>query len=175
MRNYLAIALSCVALGGCMSREERLAEISAADDPQPLRQHRAHMSPRRLEVTAALIIAALSHFYFGYGLTVAVLLGLAAFVLVVPLLALGPYQDIYLVMSDFGGKFGTAWRPDRETVINDLLAGEFNNPIRILAFNTAEDWSRDVTMDIADEVRRRYVEMDDVSVSVLQFTEANRR
>jgi len=32
---------------------------------------------------------------------------------------------------------------------------------------------RDV--DIADEVRRRYAEMDDVSDSVLQFTEANRR
>ena len=93
----------------------------------------------------------------------------------------GPDQDTYLVLDDLGGKFGRAWREtgqdrtDRETVISDLLAGEFNNPIRIVAFNTAEGWARDVTMDIADEVRRRYAEMDDVPDSVLQFTEANRR
>jgi hypothetical protein len=36
-------------------------------------------------------------------------------------------------------------------------------------------WSRDVTADIADEVRRRFVEMDNVPDSVLQFTEAHRR
>ena len=28
----------------------------------------------------------------------------------------------------------------------------------IVAFNTAEGWSRDVTVEIADELRRRYVE-----------------
>jgi hypothetical protein len=27
-----------------------------------------------------------------------------------------------------------------------------------VGFNTAEGWSRDVTMDIADELRRRYIE-----------------
>ena len=32
-----------------------------------------------------------------------------------------------------------------------------------------------ITTDIVDEVRRRYAEMDDISDSVLQFTEANRR
>jgi hypothetical protein len=64
---------------------------------------------------------------------------------------------------------------DRETVIDRLLAGEFSNPVRIIAFNTADGWSRDVTADIADEVRRRFVEMDNVPDSVLQFTEAHRR
>jgi hypothetical protein len=38
----------------------------------------------------------------------------------------------------------------RETLIGDLLAGEFNNPVRIVSFNTVEGWSRDVTVDIAD-------------------------
>ena len=92
----------------------------------------------------------------------------------------GAQQDTYLVLDDFG-RIGRAWREtaeeatDRETVIRNLIAGEYSNPIRIVGFNTAEGWSRDVTVDIADEVRRRYAEMDEVTDSVLQFTEANRR
>jgi hypothetical protein len=86
-------------------------------------------------------------------------------------------RDIYLVLDDFGARCGRAWREtgDREAVIQCLLAGEFSDPIRIIAFNAVEGWCRDVTVDIADEVRRRYAEMDDVPDSVLQFTEANRR
>jgi hypothetical protein len=54
--------------------------------------------------------------------------------------------------------------------------GNMKNPVRIVAFNTVEGWSRDVTVDIADELRRRYVEYDEVSESVLKFLEAiNRR
>ena len=41
--------------------------------------------------------------------------------------------------------------------------------------NTAEGWSRHVTVEIADELRRRYVEYDEVAASVLDFLEANRR
>jgi hypothetical protein len=95
---------------------------------------------------------------------------------------MGP-QDAYLVLDDFGGRIGRAWREtdeqatDRKTLIRDLLAGEYNNPVRIVAFNTAEGWSRDVTVDVADEVRRRYVEIyDEVPESILAFLEAaNRR
>jgi len=92
----------------------------------------------------------------------------------------GPQQDTYLVLEDFGPR-GRCWRAsdeedtDRETLIRDLFSGEYTDPVRIVAFNSAEGWCRDVTVDIADEVRRRYAEMDDVSDSVLQFTEANRR
>jgi hypothetical protein len=35
-------------------------------------------------------------------------------------------------------------------MIRDLIAGLYNKPVRIVAFNTAEGWSRDVTMDSAD-------------------------
>ena len=45
----------------------------------------------------------------------------------------------------------------------------------MIAFNTAQGWSRDVTVDIADELRRRYVEYDEVSESVLKFLEATNR
>jgi len=44
-----------------------------------------------------------------------------------------------------------------------------------VAFNTAEGWSCDVTIDIADELPRRYVEFGEVPGSILDFMEANRR
>ena len=53
--------------------------------------------------------------------------------------------------------------------------GQYKNPVRIVAFNTAEGWSRDVTTDIADELRRRYVEYDEVPASILKFLEAVNR
>jgi hypothetical protein len=43
-------------------------------------------------------------------------------------------------------------------LIRNLLDGQYESPVRIVAFNTAEGWSRDVTVDIADELRRRFVE-----------------
>jgi hypothetical protein len=60
-------------------------------------------------------------------------------------------QTIYLVMDCF--KSGCVWREtdtestDLETVIADLLAGEYNDPRRVIAFNTAERWSEDVSED----------------------------
>jgi len=77
-------------------------------------------------------------------------------------------QDTYLVLDDFGGRLGCSWRetdvdsPDLQTLIRDLLAGEYKNPVRIVAFNTTEGWSRDMIVDIADELRRRYVEYNEV-------------
>ena len=40
---------------------------------------------------------------------------------------------------------------------------------------TAEGWSRDVTLDIADELRRRLAEFHDVPVSVEELLEMVRR
>jgi hypothetical protein len=84
-----------------------------------------------------------------------------------------PEQNTYLVLDDFG-QIGRAWREtnedaaDRETVIRDLLAGQYNSPIRIVAFNTNEGWSRDVTLDIADELRQRLADRE-ISESILAF------
>jgi uncharacterized membrane protein len=69
-------------------------------------------------------------------------------------------QTVYLVVDDFG-KHGRAWREtdveatDLETVIGDLLNDQYNNPVRVVGFNTSEGWSRDVSEDIAHELRRR--------------------
>jgi hypothetical protein len=90
-------------------------------------------------------------------------------------------RDVYLVLDDFG-RLGRAWREtdeaeaNRTTLVLNLLDGQYEDPVRIVAFNTAEGWSRDVTVDIADELRRRFVEYDEVPESVLKFLEAiNRR
>jgi hypothetical protein len=93
----------------------------------------------------------------------------------------GADQDTYLVLDHFGGSIGCSWREtnvegaDRKTLILDLVDGQFNHPVRIVAFNTTEGWSRDVTVDIADELRRRYAEFGEVPDSVLNFIEAHRR
>jgi len=64
---------------------------------------------------------------------------------------------------------------DRETLIRALVQGEFSRPVRIVAFNTAEGWSRDVTRDIADELRRRYVDFGELPEAILDFMDVNRR
>jgi hypothetical protein len=48
-------------------------------------------------------------------------------------------RDVYLALDDFGGRFGCAWH---ETDVG-------HTPVRIVAFNITEGWSRDITDDIA--------------------------
>jgi hypothetical protein len=75
-------------------------------------------------------------------------------------------RDIYLVLDEFGGRIGRAWREtdegrtDREIVITDLMTGQYSDPVRVIAFNTAQGWSRDVTNDIADELAKWFSERD---------------
>jgi len=74
-------------------------------------------------------------------------------------------RDIYLVLDNFGS-LGRDWREideertDRETMISDLIAGQYSNPARIIAFNTAEGWSRDVSEEIAEEIAARLAHDD---------------
>jgi hypothetical protein len=48
-------------------------------------------------------------------------------------------QDTYLVLDDFGGRLGRAWREtdeedtDRETLIRDLMDVQYSHPARIVA------------------------------------------
>jgi hypothetical protein len=89
----------------------------------------------------------------------------------------GDYQNVYLVVDDLG-RFGRIWREadyeatDYETVVMDLLDGQYKNPIGVFCFNTAEGWSRDVSEDIAQEIRRRCdLQLRDVPGSIVDFVE----
>jgi hypothetical protein len=89
-------------------------------------------------------------------------------------------RDIYLVLEDFGARAGCAWREtdeqdtDRETVLRDLLSGQYTYPVRIVAFNALEGWSRDVTEDIADALADRAArEGLDISPALEAFVRAN--
>ena len=72
----------------------------------------------------------------------------------------GADQTVYLVIDRFGG-LGTVYREtevertDLETIITDLLSGQFNDPARVVAFNTLEHWSEDVSEYIAFEIQSR--------------------
>jgi hypothetical protein len=74
--------------------------------------------------------------------------------------------DVYLVLDDFG-QLGRSYREadetraDKETVIRDIMRGEYINPIRIVCFNTAHGWAQDVTEDIAREIKARLERSDE--------------
>jgi hypothetical protein len=64
-------------------------------------------------------------------------------------------------------------RADLETIIADLMSGQFNDPIRVVAFNTLEHWSEDVSRDIALEIQTRCdIEGEDVPESIRDFVES---
>jgi hypothetical protein len=79
-----------------------------------------------------------------------------------PTPGLVPHFDVtvHIVLDDYG-KAGRVYRETDEgdttvgSVVDDLLTGQFNNPVRVVAFNTSEGWSRDVSEDIAWELLKR--------------------
>jgi hypothetical protein len=89
----------------------------------------------------------------------------------------GDDQNVYLVVDDLGRQ-GRVWREadiettDLETVILDLLEGQYKNPARVVAFNTFEGWSQDVSTDIAQELRRRCdLQLRDVPSNIQDFVQ----
>jgi len=89
-----------------------------------------------------------------------------------------PHFDVivHIVLDDFG-KASRVYRETDEqeasldSVVDDLLAGQFNNPVRVVAFNTSEGWSRDVSEDVAREVVSRVAEGRPLAASSRQFVE----
>lgn len=81
-------------------------------------------------------------------------------------------------MVDNFGRNGRAFREtdfemaDLETTISDLLAGDYANPIQVVALNTAEYWSEVASEDVAREIRRRCdMQMADVPSAVQNVVE----
>jgi hypothetical protein len=71
----------------------------------------------------------------------------------------GADQTVYLVIDRF--RNGTVYREteiertDLETIVNEFMTGQFNDPVRVVAFNTLEHWADDVSKDVAQEVQMR--------------------
>ena len=89
-----------------------------------------------------------------------------------PIVPYGADQTIYLVVEGPGqhGATRKTERADIETVIADLLSGQFNDPIEVVAFNTLEHWRDDLSKDIAKEIRCRCdIEGHDVPVYLDEF------
>jgi hypothetical protein len=87
------------------------------------------------------------------------------------------YLTVYLVVDDYG-RLGRAFREtdversDLEAVISDLMSGQYNNPVRVVAFNTTEQWSEDVSGDVAREIIRRLdLAADKLPSSLEEFVE----
>jgi hypothetical protein len=90
----------------------------------------------------------------------------------------GGEPTVYLVMDDLGGRLGRIWREveaeatDYETLIRDLLSGQYSNPVRVVSFNTTEGWSRDVSAEIAEDLQQRcYLENKELPNSLIAFVE----
>ena len=70
-------------------------------------------------------------------------------------------DTVYLVADQFF-EMRPVWREtnvgetDLDTVIQDIIDAQCNDPLRIVALNVEENWAKDVTADIAREVRRRF-------------------
>ena len=68
---------------------------------------------------------------------------------------------VYIVLNYFGSRLGNAYcetggdEANEETVIENILSGQYSHPIRVVTFNTAEGWARDVSQDIARAVLDR--------------------
>lgn len=46
-------------------------------------------------------------------------------------------------------------RSDLEATIGELVAGCFNDPIKVISFNTLEHWMKDISTDVAGEIQAR--------------------
>ena len=85
--------------------------------------------------------------------------------MVVPSIVPVASDTVYIVEDDFGhiGRVFSetdAAHPDRETTLRDLLSGQYNDPVRVVAFNTLEGWSQDVSHEMATELQRKPISRD---------------
>ncbi|MEH2517449.1 uncharacterized protein (DUF736 family) [Bradyrhizobium sp. AZCC 1610] len=87
-------------------------------------------------------------------------------------------RDIYIVLEDF--RSGAAWREtdetatDFSTLMDYLLTGQFDQPLRVVAFNPAEGWSRDASEDVAEALARRVALEDrEISEGLQEFIESH--
>jgi len=71
----------------------------------------------------------------------------------------GADETMYLVVDRFGAPGGyretEIERSDFESVVSELMSGQFNCPVRVVQFNTLEHWSKDVSVAVAEDIQIR--------------------
>jgi hypothetical protein len=83
--------------------------------------------------------------------------------------------DVYIVVADFGTNCRSfletdVTQADRTTIVSNMISGEYRDPLRVVAFNTVEGWSRDVSEEIAYDVLDRAYDADTMlSASAKRF------
>jgi hypothetical protein len=86
------------------------------------------------------------------------------------------HVTVHIVLNDFG-KLGRAFletdelEADEWTTVSNIINGEYSHPVRVVAFNIAEGWSRDVTEEIAKAVIERGETEGLLSESAKKFVE----
>src|SRR5262245_13694921 len=66
-------------------------------------------------------------------------------------------RTVYQVLDDLG-RYGRVWteiddeEANEPTILRWIIEGQFKRPLRVIAFNTGEGWSRDVTREIAEKL-----------------------
>lgn len=68
----------------------------------------------------------------------------------------GADQTLFVVIDrrDKGSEIPIE-RNDLETMVGELVGGCFNDPIKVISFNTLEHWVKDISPEIACEIRAR--------------------
>ena len=83
-------------------------------------------------------------------------------------------NNVYLVLDELP-TFGRVWRElseesaNEQTILKLIANGDFLRPVRVIAFNLDEGWSRDVTDDIAQELLERDASKNDLSEPAKTF------
>ncbi|MET3907891.1 hypothetical protein ABID59_002232 [Bradyrhizobium sp. S3.3.6] len=74
----------------------------------------------------------------------------------VPVVPFGADQTLFVVIDrlDEATEIRVE-RSDLDATISELVAGCFNDPIKVISFNTLEHWMKDISTDVADEIQAR--------------------
>ena len=71
------------------------------------------------------------------------------------------HRIVYLIVDNVVGWPGRprlkleVERTDLKTIIDNLVDGHFNDPVRIIAFDPKAHWSKDVSRELAEEIQER--------------------
>ena len=87
--------------------------------------------------------------------------------------------DVHLVLCDFG-RSGLAYvetdptKADATTIVRNLLQGQYERPVRVVALNADEGWAQDVSENIAAKIREvAQREGQDLTSGTRAFIEAH--